>query len=74
MNPTTDPTLAAEREAHFDGDRWRSYCDAQMSERTGVVVPSWWPLNKATCPHERVAVYSPTYRVCGDCWKTLEED
>lgn len=26
MSDYTDRTIAAERESHFDGDRWRSYC------------------------------------------------
>lgn len=39
MTHPTDPTLAAEREAHFDGDAWRSYTDAQMYERRPALPP-----------------------------------
>ena len=69
MSDSTDRTLAAEREAPWDGDRWRSYCAAQDYVRSAL--PPRAPLlDLATCPHQSRALY-PDKTICLQCEDTL---
>lgn len=58
-------TLAAEREAHFDGDAWRSRCAAQDYVRRPVLPPRVLQ-DPATCQHMSLASYADRV-VCCQC-------
>lgn len=71
MSDYTDRTIAAEREAHYDGDRWRSYCAAQEYVRPALP-PCATLLDPATCPHQSRAIYGGSLGViCLQCEATL---
>lgn len=71
MHDATHTIIAAEREAHFDGDAWRSYCDAQMRERTPALPPvARQPFE--TCAHRSRSLWWGGITCC-DCDTLIAE-